>query len=366
MAIYTPQSISGYNSSPPSDDGTQSSDNEVTWSKHKTKLGDPIKTLAEGINTQLVSAFGKVFYGGGETTKSSNYTVAVGDRGKLINCTSNLTLAFPEAATAGGDFFVIVYANGANVVIDPNGSETVNGSATITVTSGTSVVLVCNGTSWKTILSVSLLDEDDMSSNSATQAPTQQSVKAYVDDASGYKLPLYVPLPWSGSTKPSNCLWLNGTSIGDVGSGADTEDADAEGYYNFIVAAGATYGNLGTEDFGSGDTLNVPDMCGRVIAGKDNMGGISSKNRLTDQSGGLDGDVLGDTGGSEQTTPTESTTASHDHSIRSYSGTSSGNGNIANNSSSTLQTESTENAGGGNAFNIVQPTIIQNYIVRYK
>lgn len=56
---YTTQAISGYNDTPPADDGSVSSANEVTWAKHKTKLGDPIKTLAEAINTQNLAAFAK-------------------------------------------------------------------------------------------------------------------------------------------------------------------------------------------------------------------------------------------------------------------------------------------------------------------
>lgn len=56
---YTSQSISGYNSDPPPDDGTTGSDNLVTWAKHKTKLADPIKTLSEAINSQLTTAFAK-------------------------------------------------------------------------------------------------------------------------------------------------------------------------------------------------------------------------------------------------------------------------------------------------------------------
>lgn len=62
MAIlpYTSVSISGYNSSPPPDDGSQTSANKVEWAKHKTKIGDPIKTLAEGINTNVLAAFAAV------------------------------------------------------------------------------------------------------------------------------------------------------------------------------------------------------------------------------------------------------------------------------------------------------------------
>ena len=56
---YTSQSISGYNSSPPPDDGTQTAANQLSWAKHKTKLADPVKTLAEGINTAVSATFAK-------------------------------------------------------------------------------------------------------------------------------------------------------------------------------------------------------------------------------------------------------------------------------------------------------------------
>lgn len=57
---YSTQSISGYNSSPPPDDGSQSSANQVEWAKHIDKIGDPLKTLAEAINSAVLSAFGQL------------------------------------------------------------------------------------------------------------------------------------------------------------------------------------------------------------------------------------------------------------------------------------------------------------------
>jgi microcystin-dependent protein len=62
----------------------------------------------------------------------------------------------------------------------------------------------------------------------------------------------------------------------------------------------ALFGIIGTT-YGVGDgstTFNIPDLRGRVIAGQDDMGG-SSANRLTNQTGGLNGDNLGATGGAE-------------------------------------------------------------------
>ncbi len=52
---YSNVTITGYNSSPPPDDGT-TSNNEVTWSGIKTELGDPLKTALEAIDTNIASA----------------------------------------------------------------------------------------------------------------------------------------------------------------------------------------------------------------------------------------------------------------------------------------------------------------------
>ena len=72
MAIsYTSQAIASYNASPPTDAGAQAAENEVTWSGIKTKIGDPLKTLAEAINTELVAAFAK----GAGVTATNTFTL---------------------------------------------------------------------------------------------------------------------------------------------------------------------------------------------------------------------------------------------------------------------------------------------------
>jgi microcystin-dependent protein len=63
---------------------------------------------------------------------------------------------------------------------------------------------------------------------------------------------------------------------------------------------GALFAKIGTT-FGAGDgtSFGLPDLRGRVVAGKDNMGGASA-DRLTNASGaGVNGDALGAAGGSE-------------------------------------------------------------------
>ncbi|KKM75741.1 hypothetical protein LCGC14_1387150, partial [marine sediment metagenome] len=82
---FTPPSISGYNTSPPADDGTVSSANKLGWSKHKDKLTDPIKTLIETTITNNTTAFGKVI----NTDADQNNAMA----GSLAFTPSTLTIA---------------------------------------------------------------------------------------------------------------------------------------------------------------------------------------------------------------------------------------------------------------------------------
>lgn len=68
-------------------------------------------------------------------------------------------------------------------------------------------------------------------------------------------------------------------------------------YARLFAAIGTT--------FGTGDgvtTFNLPDGRGRVVAGKDNMGG-SAAGRLTNAVSGVTGTTLGAAGGSESYTP---------------------------------------------------------------
>lgn len=188
-----------------------------------------------------------------------------------------------------------------------------------------------------------------------------------------YEIPGAVPigaaLPYFGTTAPtSNYVFPYGQALSRTT------------YATLFSRYSTTYGN------GDGSTtFNMPDLRGRVIAGKDNMGGTSA-NRLTDQDGGLDGDTLGATGGSEthtltagqvpQLTGTTSSDGAHTHSYSYYGSPMAGAGWY---SPSTGQLQSvggttgssgshthtvTVNTGGGGAHNNVQPTIIANYIIR--
>ena len=162
-------------------------------------------------------------------------------------------------------------------------------------------------------------------------------------------------MPFAGSTAPSGWLLCYGQAVSRTT------------YADLFSALGTTYGT------GDGSTtFNLPDLRGRVIAGQDDMGGTSA-DRLTNQTGGLNGDTLGATGGAETHTLTEAQMPAHTHSAGTYevqgqsgsggdSGATVGTGD--GNAFDPAVSGTSGSAGSGAAHNNVQPTIILNYIIK--
>jgi len=97
-------------------------------------------------------------------------------------------------------------------------------------------------------------------------------------DFPGMLVPIGAVLAFPGATAPTGWVMCDGAAI----SRTD--------YATLFAAIGVS--------FGAGDgstTFNVPDLRGRVLVGKDDMGG-SDASRVTSVREGLDGDTLAATG----------------------------------------------------------------------
>jgi hypothetical protein len=114
----------------------------------KTSADATIKTVDNIAGDTTNSFVSDVFATSVNTSITSAY------RGALVNCTATLTLSLDSAATLGENFyFTMINTSVSGVVtIDPNGSETINGAATLTITAGQSAVIVCTGTNWLAVL----------------------------------------------------------------------------------------------------------------------------------------------------------------------------------------------------------------------
>jgi hypothetical protein len=149
---FTTPTISNYNATPPEDDGSATATNEITWAKHKTKLTDPIKTFVDSIVTNLVTAFTRIFpYQTAAVT--TTYTLQASDRGKMLNCTNTFTLTLLPAATAAANFvFGIKNIGSGTITIDGDGSETIDGSTTLALsTQYEGVELISDGSNWHVV-----------------------------------------------------------------------------------------------------------------------------------------------------------------------------------------------------------------------
>ena len=122
---YSTNTTSGYNATPPADDGTVSEANKVKYSTIKTKLADPVKDRGDTINTELVEHFDQ-----GPDTHSTAHTTVAGDYNTVLEVTGTTTISLLDASTATAGYFVTVVNVGSNTVtVDlTTGTDTLDGT----------------------------------------------------------------------------------------------------------------------------------------------------------------------------------------------------------------------------------------------
>ena len=152
---YSSNASSGYNATPPADDGTVSEANKVKYSTIKTKLSDPIKTLADTINSELATHFdnGPNNYTVSQTLAATNFNQVNQVSG------SGVTLSLTAATTlAAGWFTDIVSTDTTNSVTLARlaAADTINGvSSDVTILPLQALRVVVNAAATGFLASVS-------------------------------------------------------------------------------------------------------------------------------------------------------------------------------------------------------------------
>ncbi|WP_434785087.1 hypothetical protein [Rhizobium nepotum] len=85
--------------------------------------------------------------------KGGSYTAVANDNNSVIRFTAAATLSLTDAATLGANWHIEVIADGSDVIIDPSGSEQINGATTLTVLQGTSAFVICDGSAFTAVVS---------------------------------------------------------------------------------------------------------------------------------------------------------------------------------------------------------------------
>lgn len=251
--------------------------------------------------------------------------------------------------------------------------------------------------------------------NGIAMIATQALVDAGVDDTTIVSPAHLAPYRFqTGDTKktyaltlPSGWVWAAGRTVGSAFSNAtERANADTQNLFNLFwqydptlypiyTSAGAlsTRGVSAAADWAANKAVMVGDERGRTDFGKDNMGGTAA-GRLTGQPFGINGNVIGASGGQESHTPTlaemfnhthdgsgmtTNTTGAHTHIVNANTSSPFQNINILTNSgtvpnaSATTSsagdhfhniTGNTGNSGGGSPFNVLNPGIVKNVMIK--
>jgi microcystin-dependent protein len=374
------------------------SENDGTWGP-KTNINLQILEAAAGCGeTASATTSGTV------TLTNVDYT---NDQAKkrVLRCTAtlvgNLTLVIPNAAKT---YLLINATAGAFTVSIKTSSGTAK-----TVTQGTAAELYCDGSNNMLYVTPQVVtgtgapqDASGAAASSVTSTPTgnlaatnvQAALAELQTDIDG-RQPLDADLTAIAAISPSKGTTYagNGSAPAALTVGANytsiiADSAESTGLrYAFVQPIGVVLDYAGSAAptgwllcygqavsrttyaalfaaistvYGVGDgstTFNLPDCRGRIVAGKDDMGG-SSADRLTNQSGGLNGDTLGATGGAETHTHTASLSGTTSTNGVGQSVTVGGTTAAATSHSHTVTASGTTDAG-----NTVQPTIILNKII---
>lgn len=158
--------------------------------------------------------------------------------------------------------------------------------------------------------------------------------------------PAGVIMPYAGSSEPSGWLFCSGNAVSRTT------------YSGLFSAIGTTYG--------PGDnstTFNLPDLRGRVIAGRDDMGGTAAL-RVTDSGSNANSGIAGTTLGANGGTQTHILTTAQLPTFNIRSTTATNSPAFGDNTPLPVADDVNVTVGENYPHLNMQPTIILNYIIK--
>lgn len=138
MTIETATNIYDLNSSLPAD-----GDEQAEGDDHIRMIKAALKATLPGLGGAL----------GRTSSKAISFTPGVTENTCFFHCTAGVTLSLLAIAGVPDGTFYVVNASGGAVVIDPNGTELVNGATTVTLPQGYWALVAKAGTAWSAMIS---------------------------------------------------------------------------------------------------------------------------------------------------------------------------------------------------------------------
>jgi len=289
----------------------------------------------------------------GATITTINASDKISDSRSVINTNfSNLNTDKMEVSTTSVDS-ITALDNLSSVGTITSG--TFNGSVFGTSTPSQYLVLIGDGDNGVAVASTTGTSGQFLTSNGSGDYPSWQTPA--VDVGTNYN--------WTGDHDFAGTVTLaTTTTIGSGSAGGLTPPGSLMAYSTTTAPAGwlladgtsydtATYPDLyaviGYSYGGSGSNFNVPNLSGRGI-----LMASSTAN-------------IGQTGGESNHTMTESELVGHTHSFATRNASGSDDGEVSQGNAGAAEdgSKTTSSTGSGTPFNVLDPYIVLNYIIKY-
>ncbi|MBY5624437.1 hypothetical protein [Rhizobium leguminosarum] len=194
--------------------------------------------------------------------KSGDYTALASDNNAVHRFTAAAIVTLTAASTLGANWHYTVIADGADVTIDPNGAETIDGAATLIVPNGYSAFIICSGSAFfSNKLMTKILTKADSSAvgsfvDGLTLSNNTGSPNTHIDFAGGSARSGSSFVTSAASfTKRVNGTWAVGTANGGLDAGSVAANAtyfayalrkDSDLSFDVVLSTSATIGGVTT------------------------------------------------------------------------------------------------------------------------